>query len=175
MCAARVAYEASVHAYTRALHAHAPRTPLARPSQVAGVGLADHAKLDSVGVLTLVSMFAINLPAAVSVECQGDITPDFQNVIDAIPSEQAYPYPLPLPLRLTQARKPQSLSLSAFNVAADGQPCELTVDSDLMNLSGAPTVAVAARPKNAGGKSTGGVEYVLTLTPSMSGTVQVAD
>ena len=59
------------------------------PSQVAGVGLADHAKLDSVGVLTLVSMFAINLPGAVSVECQGDITPDFQNVIDAIPSEQA--------------------------------------------------------------------------------------
>mmetsp|Transcript_27072 Transcript_27072/g.64442 ORF Transcript_27072/g.64442 Transcript_27072/m.64442 type:complete len:1509 (-) Transcript_27072:202-4728(-) len=57
--------------------------------KVAGVGLADHAKLDSVGVLTLVSMFAINLPGAVSVECQGDITPDFQNVIDAIPSEQA--------------------------------------------------------------------------------------
>ena len=53
------------------------------------MGLADHAKLDSVGVLTLVSMFAINLPGAVSVECQGDITPDFQNVIDAIPSEQA--------------------------------------------------------------------------------------
>ena len=100
VCAARVAYEASVHAYTRARPAHAPRTPLARPSQVAGVGLADHAKLDSVGVLTLVSMFAINLPAAVSVECQGDITPDFQNVIDAIPSEQAYPYPLPLPLPL---------------------------------------------------------------------------
>ena len=58
--------------------------------KVAGVGLADHAKLDSVGVLTLVSMFAINLPGAVTVECQGDITPEFQNVIDAIPSEQAH-------------------------------------------------------------------------------------
>ena len=57
--------------------------------KVAGVGLADHAKLDSVGVLTLVSMFAINLPEAVAVECQGDVTPDFQNVLDAIPSEQA--------------------------------------------------------------------------------------
>ena len=72
-----------------------------------------------------------------------------------------------------QARKPQSLSLTVFNVAADGQPCELTVDSDLMHLSGAPTVAVGARAKNAGGgKGAGGVEYVLTLTPSMSGTVQ---
>ena len=50
-----------------------------------------------------------------------------------------------------QARKPQSLSLTVFNVAADGQPCELTVDSDLMHLSGAPTVAVGARAKNAGG------------------------
>jgi len=57
--------------------------------KVAGVGLADHPKNDSVGVLTLVSMFAINLPGAVTVECQGDITPEFQNVIDAIPSEQA--------------------------------------------------------------------------------------
>ena len=72
-----------------------------------------------------------------------------------------------------QARKPQSLSLTVFNVAADGQPCELTVDSDLMHLTGAPTVAVGARAKNAGGgKGAGGVEYVLTLTPSMSGTVQ---
>ena len=42
-----------------------------------------------------------------------------------------------------------------------------------MHLSGAPTVAVGARAKNAGGgKGAGGVEYVLTLTPSMSGTVQ---
>ena len=56
--------------------------------KVAGVGLADHAKLDSVGVLTLVSMFAINLPEATSVECQGDVTPAFQDVLDAIPSEQ---------------------------------------------------------------------------------------
>ena len=46
--------------------------------KVAGVGLADHPKFDSVGVITLVSMFAINLPGAVSVECQGDITPEFQ-------------------------------------------------------------------------------------------------
>ena len=57
--------------------------------EVAGVGLADHAKLDSVGVLTLVSMFAINLPEPVTVECQGDVTPEFQNVLDAIPSVRA--------------------------------------------------------------------------------------
>merc|ERR1719329_2097838 len=57
--------------------------------KVAGVGLADHPKFDSVGVITLVSMFAINLPGAVSVECQGDITPEFQEVVDAMPSEQA--------------------------------------------------------------------------------------
>jgi len=57
--------------------------------KVAGVGLADHAKLESVGVLTLVSMFAINLPEAVTVECQGDVSPAFQDVLDAIPSEQA--------------------------------------------------------------------------------------
>jgi len=34
-------------------------------------------------------MFAINLPDARTVECQGQITPAFQEVLDAIPSEQA--------------------------------------------------------------------------------------
>lgn len=56
---------------------------------MAGVGTADHRNGGSVGVVTLASMYAINLPSAVTVECQGDVTPQFQQVIDAIPSEQA--------------------------------------------------------------------------------------
>jgi len=74
--------------------------------KVAGVGLADHAKLDSVGVLTLVSMFAINLPEATTAECQGDVTPAFQDVLDAIPSEQARDEPRPPTLTPTLTLTP---------------------------------------------------------------------
>ena len=70
-----------------------------------------------------------------------------------------------------QARKPQTVSFRPFNVAADGQPCELTVDSDLMHLSGSPTVSVPARPKGHNAKPAEAA-YVLTINPQMSGTVQ---
>lgn len=57
--------------------------------KLAGFGLAEHPKHDSVCVLTFATLFAAPLPGKVSVECQGEASSAFQEVIDAIPSEQA--------------------------------------------------------------------------------------
>ena len=70
-----------------------------------------------------------------------------------------------------RARQPQTLTFRPFNCSADGAPCELTVDSDLMHLSGSPTVAVPARAKGHNAKPAE-ASYELTVNPQMSGTVQ---
>jgi len=57
--------------------------------KVAGFGLAEHPKHDSVCVLTFATLFAAPLSEKTTVECQGEATPAFLEVIDAIPSEQA--------------------------------------------------------------------------------------
>ena len=58
--------------------------------KVAGAGLASHHTAGSVGVLTLVSMFTRFPFPPTKVEARGlPIKPAFQEVLDAIPSEQA--------------------------------------------------------------------------------------
>jgi len=56
---------------------------------VAGVGLAEHPKHETVCVLSFCTLFAAPLPGKVSVECQGDASDSFTEVLDAIPSQQA--------------------------------------------------------------------------------------
>ena len=43
----------------------------------------------AVGALTLVGLFAVILPEKVSVTCQGAISEEFEEVLDALPSQQA--------------------------------------------------------------------------------------
>ena len=50
------------------------------------------------------------------------------------------------------------------------QPCELKVDSDLLNVNGPATVLVPARNKSGGG---GEATYELWVNAQMGGTVQV--
>ena len=48
-------------------------------------------------------------------------------------------------------RAPQPLAFKTFNVASEGQPCELRVESDLLHVAGPPTASVGAvRGKNDG-------------------------
>jgi hypothetical protein len=70
-----------------------------------------------------------------------------------------------------QVRQPQPLAFRVFNVASDGQPCELSVESDLLHVAGPPTASVGAvRGKNDGER--GESEYTLTVNPQISGVVQ---
>ena len=55
----------------------------------AGFGLADHAAQGSVSVITLVTLFARALKESTTVECQGAASEKFQEVLDAIPSQEA--------------------------------------------------------------------------------------
>ena len=52
------------------------------------LGLADHAAQGSVSVITLVTLFA-RTQGATTVECQGSASEKFQEVLDAIPSQEA--------------------------------------------------------------------------------------
>ena len=57
--------------------------------RAAGVGLAAHPKHGTVCAVTLVSLFATPLAERETVECQGELSPNFLRVLEALPSEQA--------------------------------------------------------------------------------------
>lgn len=67
------------------------------------------------------------------------------------------------------ARSPKRLAFKVANVSGSGAPCEMKIDSDLLHVSGPPTVSVPGRAKSGGG---GEVSYELTVNPQMGGTVQ---
>ena len=66
------------------------------------------------------------------------------------------------------ARTPKALPVRVFNATADGAPCELRVDSDLLHATGPPTVAVPARGRGSGGGET---TYELRVNAQMGGTI----
>lgn len=67
------------------------------------------------------------------------------------------------------ARKPKVLAFKVVNVSASGTSCEMKIDSDLLHVSGPPTVSVPGRAKSGSGGET---SYQLTVNPLMGGTVQ---
>ena len=85
-----------------ALHArHAPEAPGAfassiaaphpthlAPAQVAGFAMAEHCSTGLVGCLSLFTLFAYALEKEVHVTCQGTSTAEFDEVLDAIPSDE---------------------------------------------------------------------------------------
>jgi len=56
---------------------------------VAGFAMAEHATAGVVGVLSLFGVFVKALNKAVSVTCQGASSAEFDEVLDAVPSDQA--------------------------------------------------------------------------------------
>ena len=69
------------------------------------------------------------------------------------------------------ARQPRPLIFNVFNVSASGEACELTVDSDLMHISGPASIEVPARGKRASGAAETR-QYELQVNPQMGGTLQ---
>eukprot|EP00965_Chrysotila_dentata_P068857 2275583-Pleurochrysis_carterae.AAC.7 len=68
------------------------------------------------------------------------------------------------------ARQPQALSFKVHNVSASGDACALTVDSDLLHVSGAPTIDVPARGKGQLARREERT-YELTVNPQLGGIV----
>jgi len=67
------------------------------------------------------------------------------------------------------ARRPETIDLSVFNVAENGEQCALTVQSDLIHVSGPSDIIVPTRERQTIAER---VQYSLTVNPQMGGTLQ---
>ena len=71
------------------------------------------------------------------------------------------------------ARVATPLGFQVFNVSGSGEACELSVESDLLHVTGPQTSGVGARPKGVAAGAPGYVppstEYVLSASPQLGG------
>lgn len=67
------------------------------------------------------------------------------------------------------ARVPTPMTFFVYNVSNSGDATALSIESDLLHVSGPPTISVPNRPR--GGKAEQ-IEYILTANPQMGGLLQ---